>query len=348
MANGLFTGTSLPVLEARSRARLIEQENQRQQQVLNQLLQGAGSPQERLGLAIGSAFGQGLGEGLFTGQVDEQVQADPELIAARENVALAQQMQALTEGEGAVEPGTADFFTQAARLASENQRPDLALQLASQATEARRQEQALVAKTARQAGEQRRAEFNQLPADAKLAALSEDETLLDDILPRATPEEREAVREEIRATVETRRLKNIADLANVRPAKVTQPRNKDINQVGVLLEDVGLGADSFRKWFGIAKDSDAFQQFAVSMTDQVLAEQDAAARQGQRLSRRQILQDIRSDLAARGALQLDSDGDVIGVDTTVLNRVLEDRLSADPNEAPGEGEPRRREGVIDL
>ncbi len=330
--------------ERRSRRKLIDEQTQRQQELLDTLLAGAGSQEERIGLTVGSAFGGGLAKGLFGDQIDEEVAKDPDVIAARESMALARQMQELTGGEEPVEAGSADFFTRSAQLASEAGRPALALQLGAKAVETRKAEEALTAKTAIQAAEQRRAEFNALPADAKLITIAEDPTVLADVRPDLAPEQIAAIQAEVGQVVETRRLKNISELNKVKAPRVTKPTSVDVNQTGALLEDAGMGQGAFTRFFGLRDDPEQYGRFVVKMTDQVLAEQDRAAKAGERLSRGQILQDIRADLEVQGGLTIE-DGDVTNIDSTILNRVLQDRLSGQETTTDA---PTKRKGVLKL
>jgi len=349
MANGkgLFglAGASLPDTERRVGRRLVEEQTQRQQELLDTLLAGAGSQEERLGLMVGSSFGGGLARGLFGDQVDEQVAKDPDVLAARESMDLARQMQALTEGEAGAQAGSADFFLKAAQIASGAGRPAMALQLGQQAANKQQEEVALAAKTEKEAGEQRRAEFNTLPTDAKLITIAEDPTVLTDVRPGITPEQATAIQAEVQQVVDTRRLKNIAELNKVRPPRVTKPTSVDVDQTGALLTDAGLGPDAFTKWFGTRNDPEQFGQFAVKMTDQIVAEQDQAAKAGERLSRGQIIQDIKADMEAQGGLTIEG-GDVTNVDSTILNRVFKDRLSG--QETTNDGAPTKRKGVLKL
>ncbi len=349
MANGNtlfgFDGGAADV-ERRTRRRLIDEQTRRQQELLDTLLAGAGSQEERLGLMIGTSLGGGLARGLFGDQVDERLAQDPDVLAARESMDLARQMQELTLGEEPVEAGSADFFARSAQIASEAGRPDLALQLGARAAETRKAEEALTAKTTRQAAEQRRAEFNTLPQDAKLATIAEDPTILGQVRPELTEDQQVAIAAQVQDIVETRRLKNQAELNKVRPPRVTKPTSVDVNQTGALLDDAGLGQQAFTRWFGMREDPEAYGKFVVKMTDQVLAEQDRAAKAGERISRGQILQEIRADLEAQGGLTVEG-GEVTNIDSTVLNRVLQDRLAGEET-TTGEAAPRRREGIIDL
>lgn len=347
MANGILTGgTSVPTARRRARSRLLTKEEERQQDLLRNLLSGARSTEERVGLQAGAGFGSGLARGLFGDPLLEgQVDKDPEVMEAEESLALAQQMQGLTQGEDAVEVGSFDFFSRAAQVANEAGRPAMALQLGQQAVEARKAEELTAAK----ARQTKITNFSKLPTDAQLIAITEDPTILSDVRPDMSAKQLTSAATKIQGVVDARRLKNLQELNKIKTAKVTRATKNDVNQVGSLLEGAGLGSGAFTKWLGFAEDPEAFGRFAVRMADQVLAEQDQQAQQGIRMSRDQVIQEIRDDLEESLALTIDGE-DVTGIDAKKLDKVLRDRLVVQPKPGePGGGDkPTKRKGILKL
>jgi len=242
---------------------------------------------------------------------------------------------------------SADFAFQAAKLARDAGDDKTALNLLMEGDKRRKAEQASVAKQELAAIEGDRKQFSAMPEDLKLAAIAKDPARAARMLGVDAAVATE-IADVATKTLKTRQLKNEKAINDLRPVKTTKSSKTDVDQTMGLLDAEGIGGHTFEGWFG-KDDSEAFRNFATTMDQQSTAVIDAAAGNGIRLTKQQVIADAMNKAREAGGLTQVSPTDVTDINSAVLNEIFNQQINelagAPAREATKPAAPSKRRRV---
>ncbi|NIV33167.1 MAG: hypothetical protein GWN58_28085 [Anaerolineae bacterium] len=284
-----------------------------------------GTPGHKAGVAAGVGFGEAFGRGLAEslGISPE----DPEITAAKKDAALLNQINAI-EGD----PSSGDYAREAARLAQQAGRSDLAFQFSQQAGERDKAAAKVAAAAQQEEIENFRAGFNALGRTGKLSMLAADDS--SDTLTKLgiSTGDHAAMQEDARGMLETIKLQNANELNKIKPFK-DAPKSTEQDTENNSAQMHLLGYDwSINPWNPFGEDE--WGGLVTVVSDQLKAEEARANRLNVPYSRSP--KSLMDDLVKEGALEIQDDLTINSFDATKAQAVFDRRLSVEP-ESPGTG-----------
>jgi hypothetical protein len=296
---------------------------------------------ERAGTLQGasSILGEGIAGvvgGFFGKEKVDPIDADPAVVRAEQDAALAQSIQGLSTGENPLTVGTSEHMAAAGQAAQAAGRTDLALQFAEQSAALKVREDTTAVATAAAERKANVDAFNKLPTAVQLSIAANDP----DRLVREqglTPAQAKIVSADAADTLKTRQAKNQKALDELNTVHTTKSSAQDITQTTALLADMGISGATFENAVGLDNKL-AATRFATFMDQQATAEIDAAAAspESARLTKAEVYTDILQELSAVGGIEgLGSEegvfsGGVSSIDMDKLKKVIKARGIAAP------------------
>ena len=301
---------------------------------------GAGLSGLERGLA---QFGAGLGGGI-AGEVFKEPDS-AEVEAARENAALAREIQTLGTGDNALAPGTSEYMAAAGQKAQAAGRTDLALQFAEQSAALKVRESALVAKSEKEAAEAERSAFSGLPSAVKLSVTANDPARVQRVL-GLTEKQAKVISKDAADTLKTLQAENQKALDELNAVRTTKSTSEDVQQTIGLLANKAIDGSSFEGFMG-RDDPERAENFARLMDQQATAEIDAAAKEGSgvRRTKDDIYNEIMTELSESGGVEGWGTDDVTGIDLEKLGTIFKARKAAVPAPKQSSTAPTRRRVV---
>lgn len=331
-----------------ARASAAERIRRAREQQTQNILQTIRDPKERIGFQIGSAFGAGLAKGIFGDQVDE----DPEVVAARESAELARRLAVLGEE---FDPQTPEFAFEAAKVAREMNRPEIAVQFGQIGGERQAQQSVLEEKARRQKMQDDREAFDKLPSTVRTTVVVEDPEFLTTRL-GMDDETAAAVRDSLQEQMEFKKLKMQKDLDNLRRATVGEVSGADLKRSGALLKNLGVSPDSFNTIWrslrgkkGTTMNEEDFDKLVTPIAIETQRRMDLARDRGIRASETEVVRDIWGELVTGGAFEVvagdKGEIEIEDFNSEAMLRILGNAPGTQAAPSPGrpaEGQPQQR------
>lgn len=280
--------------------------------LIERLSSNAPSGRAEAGGAVGAALGQALGAGAAAALGITPV--DAEVTKAEANAKLAQEIQALSQGEGAPAVGTAAHATLAGQAAQRAGRTDLGLQFAERAATLRVEETDKATALQQAADDRELKEWNGLPSDTKNAAIIADPNKLVKF-GNVSREVAEATAKDLKEQRDTAKVKALKDAQDVEQALNTQLGGSGAEETADTLTNLGI-LSTTAGWYDDMFDSDEKEKVRLGVGSLVGSKtkqrMQAARKRGESLVETEVQHQVYRELLADGSITTNSSGQVTG------------------------------------
>ena len=280
--------------------------------LIERLSSNAPSGRAQAGSAVGAALGQALGEGAAA--AFGMTPVDAEVTKAEANAKLAQEIQALSQGEGAPAVGTAAHAALAGQAAQRAGRTDLGLQFAERAAVLRIEETDRATALKQAADDQELKEWNGLPSDTKNAAIIADPSKLVKF-GNVSREVAEATAKDLKEQRDTSKIKALKEAKDIERALGTQLKGEDAETTAETLTNLGIldaTAGTMADWFSPEEAQGIANGVGALVAAETKAEMQSARDRGETLVETAVQHQVYQRLLQDGSITTNSSGQVTG------------------------------------
>jgi len=312
---GLFDGLSAdPVLAARMA------QQQKQAELMQNAAAGMSDPWGRVGATAGALLGS-LGARWANKKLGYE---DPQMQAAQRQAQVVKALQG------------ADLTTSAGLHAAAKAVRDLgddvtALKLTARAGETKLAEAKLLRENAAETLKAEQTAFNNLPADAKLATVSADPTVLRRANPSLTDEQLDMIKQKTDGILQFRMMEAQKKATDLKDVKQTDVSETDIKQRKADLRQMGIGPHTF-EWglggmLGI-NDAEAFGDFSSVWANKMQAALDRLGRKQVRIDAKLFGDRVIKAGLAEGSIKGTYGDDITDIDEGRLDALIKEQEAA--------------------